>query len=106
MKRSELDRFIADRSGHEQDMSADVHLIVTEGRRGVATSWRYLAVATVIVAAAAAILVASLIPGARPGRSSVAATSARRSVQSTPPQPVASIPGSSYVETSGYGGLG
>jgi hypothetical protein len=45
MKRSKFDRFIADPSGHEQDVSAEAYVTVTdEGRRAVLISWRYLAV--------------------------------------------------------------
>lgn len=83
MKRSDSDRFIADASGHEHEVSAEVHVIVAdEGRRGVSMRWRFLASAIAIFAAAAAISVTSLESGG-------ASTSA-----------------SSCIDVGGYGGLG
>ena len=105
MKRSESDRFIADLSGDERDVSAEVYVIVTdEGRRAVLTCWRYVALAIAILATAAALLVTSLKSGDGRGRSSSAAmTSIPRSIQVSR---AASTSASSYVDTGGYGGLG
>jgi hypothetical protein len=105
MKRSESDRFIADRSGRESEVSAQVYVIVTDdGRRGVSISRRYLALAIAIAAVAAAIVVTSLESGDGRGGSSVA--SVPRSARSTSAPPVASTSGSSCVDVGGYGGLG
>jgi hypothetical protein len=105
MKRSEFDRFVGDRSGREQDASADVHLIVTdEGRRAVPGRWGYLAMAVAIFATAAAILLASVQSGERRAHSSAASvTSAARSTQ-VPPAAFTSA--SPCVDAAGYGGLG
>ena len=78
MKRAESDRFMAGPSGRE----SEVYVIVTgDGRPGVSIRRPYLALATAIVAAAAAILVAGLESGAGRDRSSC-------------------------VDAGGYGGLG
>lgn len=108
MKRSEFDRFIADPSGDEPDVSAEVHVIVTErGRRAVRISWRYLAVPVAIFASAAAILVTSLKSGQGRSRSSSAPlTLAPRSAPSTPLRRAAATSASSCVDAGGYGGLG
>jgi hypothetical protein len=108
MKRSESDRFIAGSSSHEQEVSAEVYLIVTEGDRcrAVLVSWRYLALAIAIFAAAAAI-VASREFGRPRGRSSSASvTSARPSARSIQVPPAALTPAASCVDVGGYGGLG
>lgn len=106
MKRSESDRFTAERWEHEQDVSAEVYLIVPdEGRRAGAIGWRYLALAIAIAAAAAALVVMSLRLGA--GRSSSAPSMAGpRTAQSTQVPAAASASASSCVAASGYGGLG
>jgi hypothetical protein len=108
MKRSKFDRFIADPAGHEQDVSAEVYVTVTdEGRRAVLISWRYLALAIALFATAAAVLVTSLKTGERRGHSSSARlTSVPRAARSTQVPPAASTSASSCVEAGGYGGLG
>ena len=54
VRRSEPDRFIADPSGHDQDVSAEVYLIVTdEGGRAALIRWRFLAFAVAVVATGA-----------------------------------------------------
>jgi hypothetical protein len=105
MKRSEFDRFVGDPSGREQELSAEVHLIVTDdGRRAVPVRWGYVALAIAIFAAAAAILVTSFESGERRAHSSAAAvTSAARS---THVPPAAFTSASSCVDAVGYGGLG
>ena len=106
MKRSESDRFVADRPEHEEDVSAEVYLMVPdEGRRAIAIGWRYLALAIAILVAGAALVVTSLSSGG--GRSASAlATGAPRSAQSTQVRSAASTSPSSCISASGYGGLG
>lgn len=108
MKRSESDRFIADPSRGEHDVSAEVYLIVTdEGRRAASITWRYVALAMAIAAAAAAVLVTSFESGAgRRRSSSPRMTRVRPSARSTQVPPLAAASASSCVETPGYGGLG
>jgi hypothetical protein len=107
MRRSELDRFIADPSGHQQDVSAEVHLIVTdEGGRAALIRWRSLAFAIAIVATGAVILVTGLRYGTGRRGSSAAVASARRLARSTQIPPAAVTSASSCVEAGGYGGLG
>jgi hypothetical protein len=106
MKRSGSDRFIADPSEHERDVSAEVHVIVTdEARRDVAIGWRNVVLAIAILATAAAFVVGSLT--SRGGRPSSASTSAvPRTAQSRPVPSPASTSASSCVDSAGYGGLG
>jgi hypothetical protein len=110
MKRSESDRFIADPSRDEHDVSAEVYLIVTdEGRRAESISWKHFAtaMAMAIVVAAAAIFATSLESGAGRGRASsrrIARIS--RSARSAQGPPPVAASASSCVDTPGYGGLG
>jgi hypothetical protein len=108
VRRSEPDRFIADPSGHEQEVSAEVYLIVTdEGGRAVLIWWRFLAFAVAMVATGAVILVTGLRYGTgRRGSSSSAVASAARLSPPTQVPPAASTPASSCIEAGGYGGLG
>jgi hypothetical protein len=93
MKRSEFDRFIADSSGQEQEVSAEVYLTVTdEGRcRAALVRWRYLALAITIFAAAAAMLATTRELGRPRGRSSSASVASATAA---------------CVDVGGYGGLG
>jgi len=107
-KRFESDRFIAGPSGHEQDVSAEVYVIVTgDGRRPVLIIRRCVAVAIALLTTAAAILLTSLKSGTGRERSSSAQmTSVPRPAQSTRVPPAASMSASSCVDAGGYGGLG
>jgi hypothetical protein len=106
MKRSESDRFMADQSEHEPDVSAEVYLMVPDdGRRAGGIGWRYLALAIAILAAGAALVVLSLSLGR--GRSSSArAVAVPRTAQSTQVGSAASASPSSCIAAPGYGGLG
>jgi hypothetical protein len=104
-RRMKRDRFIADASEHEQDVSAEVYLVVTdEGRRAARVGWRYLAVAIAILAGVAAIVVSSLPSGGR--RSSASAIARPRTAQSTRVSSAVAASASSCVAAPGYGGLG
>jgi hypothetical protein len=106
MKRSESDRFMADRPKHEQDVSAEVYVIVPDdGRRAGAIGWRYLALAIAILVAGAALVVTSLSSGG--GRSSPApATAVPPTAESTRVRSGAPTSPSSCIAAPGYGGLG
>jgi hypothetical protein len=109
MKRSEVDRFVADSSSHEQEVSAEVYLIVTAGGhcRAALVRWRYLALALAIFAAAAAILATNRESDrARSRSSSASVTWTRRSARSIHVTRAAPTPAASCVDVGGYGGLG
>jgi hypothetical protein len=98
-------RFIADSSQHEQDVSAEAYVIVTdEDRPAVSIGRRYLAFAIAILAIAAAVVVSSLTLGG--GRSSAPAAAASRRAESTQVPSAASTSAASCVAAPGYGGLG